>query len=143
METSIERFEKKIERVPFSTCWLWIASTMRDGYGTFFFHKKVMLAHRVAWILYKGELPDDIDVLHKCDVKYCVNPDHLYLGSDPDNATDAVIRKRNFNSAKMECIQGHPLYGANLYVFPNEKRMCRICQLERRRDWTDRNKNVK
>ncbi len=86
-----------------SGCWLWIGS-IRDGYGritvTANGKKRSREAHRVSWELHNGPLPTDhrICVCHHCDVKNCVNPEHLFLGSDQDNLDDSYakgIRKRD------------------------------------------------
>jgi len=50
--------------------------------------------HRVAWKLYHGEIPIGLHVLHKCDVRNCVNPDHLFLGTNKDNAIDCAVKGR-------------------------------------------------
>lgn len=89
-----ERFEKKYEPVTESGCWIWTASLGPTGYGQINYetrgrkYTKVMKAHRVAWLLYRGEIPSDTDVLHKCDQPLCVNPNHLFLGKAQDNVND-------------------------------------------------------
>ena len=65
----------------------------RKGYGTFYMNGTVR-AHRAAWQLLVGEIPPGQWVLHRCDVRYCVNPAHLYLGSITENARDATVRGR-------------------------------------------------
>lgn len=74
-------------------CWFWTGETQIGGYGT----HGGLLAHRVAWTLTRGEIPTDRErcfVLHKCDNRRCVNPQHLYLGSKLDNGRDTRVRKR-------------------------------------------------
>lgn len=66
-------------------CWDWKASTNMNGYGLFYFGK-VMGAHRVAYILTKGSIPDGLQVQHLCNNKKCCNPNHLELGDNSDNA---------------------------------------------------------
>lgn len=104
---------------------------MPNGYGTILLsNDKKSLVHRVAWSLFKGPIPEDLHVLHKCDVRNCVNPYHLFLGTNLDNIHDRIAkgRSRNQNIGKTLCKNGHPLAGPNLYVRPTTKhRYCRIC----------------
>ena len=87
------RFEAKFERVPFAGCWLWTAGIFeKRGYGAFAHPEQ--LAHRVAWAMYRGPIPAGMCVLHRCDVPACVNPDHLFLGTQTDNMSDKVQKRR-------------------------------------------------
>lgn len=81
--------------VPEAGCWLWTGSTTEDGHGRAWFNGKQPPAHRVSWMMHKGPIPDGQQVLHKCDVACCVNPAHLYLGTDKDNVRDRVVRGRS------------------------------------------------
>lgn len=84
-------------------CWIWFASHTIQGYGLFSYQKNgkhfARVAHRVSWEHFRGPIPDGMLVCHKCDVRSCVNPEHLFLGTDRDNTLDkfrkgrAVIRK--------------------------------------------------
>ena len=88
----------KIELIPISGCWLWTASMMANGYGQLGYKGKNAYAHRVSWILHKGQIDDGLFVLHRCDVRCCVNPAHLFLGSAKDNMHDMISKGRqNFN----------------------------------------------
>ena len=88
------RFAAKVEPDP-SGCLLWKASTVGHmGYGNVWANGRVRLAHRVAWEMHNGPIPDGALVLHTCDVPRCVNPDHLYLGDDIQNAQDKKYRGR-------------------------------------------------
>lgn len=90
----IQRFMEKIEPEPMSGCWLWTAQVNEDGYGRFRITSDWQSgAHIAAWWLFRGERRD-LSVLHKCDVRPCVNPDHLYLGTQKDNVRDAIVRGR-------------------------------------------------
>ena len=77
-------------------CWEWQAYIAPEGYGQFMIDPKSRQigAHRAAWLLFCGEIPEGKMVLHKCDNKICVNPDHLYIGDAKKNAKDAVERGR-------------------------------------------------
>lgn len=77
-------------------CWIWNGSLCgRMGYGQTQVHKKSWLTHRLFYTWYKGEIPQGMFVLHKCDVPACVNPDHLFLGDAEANAKDMVSKRRN------------------------------------------------
>jgi len=76
-------------------CWLWIGDvTNRWGYGRFGPGRKVRLAHRVSYIAFNGQIPTGLRVLHTCDVPRCVNPAHLFLGTDTDNMRDMASKGR-------------------------------------------------
>ena len=95
------RFEEKVEK---QTCWIWKAGIRgNNGYGGFRVNKtSIRLAHNVSYELYKGNIPTGLKVLHTCDNSLCVNPDHLYLGTQMDNIKDRDMkgRQRNKSSAK-------------------------------------------
>lgn len=92
-KTPEERFWEKVEMIPFHECWEWIAYKNKLGYGVFRFDNKTQLAHRISWFLKYNIMPDRL-VLHKCDNPGCVNPNHLFLGTDNDNAQDKVNKNR-------------------------------------------------
>lgn len=74
-------------------CWLWRGGTTR-GYGVFTVATKHVYAHRVSWELHKGPIENGLDVLHRCDVPLCVNPNHLFLGTQTDNVNDMWAKGR-------------------------------------------------
>jgi len=76
-------------------CWNWVAAINHAGYGLFSFEKKSRLAHRISWMIYHGEIPDGLHVLHKCDNPSCVRPSHLWLGRPEDNMKDTRIKGRS------------------------------------------------
>ncbi len=89
VRTDRQNFEKKFIKNA-SGCWNWIASMNSKGYGGFRYNKIWQGAHRVSWMLYVGVIPIGLAVLHKCNSKSCVNPDHLYVGTISDNTKDSV-----------------------------------------------------
>ncbi len=83
---------------PNSGCWLWLGHITQYGYGGSLTDpndkKKRILAHCISWTLHFGKIPDGLFVLHRCDTKACVNPNHLFLGTKKDNTHDAMKKGR-------------------------------------------------
>jgi hypothetical protein len=92
-----QRFDEKYV-IADSGCWLWQAAKNNRGYGVIGYGggNKIVLAHRLSWMLYRGDVPTGLWVLHKCDIRDCVNPEHLYLGTIKDNARDHMQRGRPY-----------------------------------------------
>ena len=89
-----KRFWARSEPEPNSGCWLWTGALFNTGYGKVFRKLVFLLAHRVAWELRHGPIPSDLNVCHRCDVPRCVNPQHLFLGTDRDNQQDSIGKGR-------------------------------------------------
>ena len=89
-----ERFFKLMERVTESGCWLWTGTVGDTGYGWIHINGGRIRAHRYSWKIHMGDIPAGMYVLHKCDVRLCVNPGHLFLGTHQDNMRDATIKGR-------------------------------------------------
>ena len=77
-------------------CWIWTGREIGKGYGYFFLRRGFIRAHRASWELHNGPIPKGMLVCHKCDVRKCVNPDHLFLGTNTDNMRDAMRKGRVF-----------------------------------------------
>lgn len=84
----MQRFWDKVDKT--TTCWLWTAST-RNGYGCFKYQGKARESHRFAYELCIEPIPSGMIICHKCDVRLCVNPDHLFLGTYHDNTIQSGI----------------------------------------------------
>ncbi len=90
------RFWSKVDQQGADGCWLWIASRNEDGYGqSYAISRKSVKAHRVSWMIANGPIAGRLQVLHKCDVRACVNPSHLFLGDTFDNMRDMYSKNRH------------------------------------------------
>jgi hypothetical protein len=132
--TLLERFEAKISPEPMSGCWLWCGNASVLGYGVAWDGRPVY-AHRLAARLYRLGDPTGKVVCHRCDVPSCVNPKHLFLGTQADNLSDMRAKGRgNFwvpewQRSKTHCLRGHEYSEANTQRY-NGKRYCRTCRRE-------------
>lgn len=93
-----QRFFNKVKKT--ESCWLWEGAITGSRYGEFFYNGKVRLAHRVSWMLHHGVIPQGLCVCHTCDVRLCINPTHLFLGTYKDNLQDAS-RKGHMQAAAL------------------------------------------
>jgi len=91
-----DRVDKTKGHGPQQDCWIWTGGKT-DGYGTIRFHGTMQKSHRVAWILTNGEIKNNAQVLHRCDNPSCVNPEHLFLGTNHDNVLDRHKKGRSKN----------------------------------------------
>lgn len=85
---------------PNSGCWIWTGTLFRGGYGGMKINGHITPAHRVAWEAYRGPIPFGLQVLHRCDVRCCVNPDHLFVGTHADNMADRNKKGRQMRGER-------------------------------------------
>ena len=105
-EMFVDRFWSKVNKngaiMPNmnTPCWVWTAGLCGTGYGRTTVNRTPLLAHRIAWILERDEIPKDssyhgVCILHRCDNRKCVNPNHLFSGSQADNIKDMTAKGRH------------------------------------------------
>lgn len=108
-EKDIARFWSHVDKS--GDCWIWKAYCNKRGYGQFGHFDKVLKAHRVAYEITYGKVPNNLEVCHHCDNPSCVNPKHLFLGTHSDNMQDESRKGRCYLQKHPELRQGekHPL----------------------------------
>src|ERR1035437_7925574 len=97
------RFWNKVQKT--DSCWIWSGTKTKSGYGQITMGKKhTVYAHRVSYEMHKGAIPDGYYVCHTCDNPSCVNPEHLFAGTNSDNILDAVSKGRHVSQAHPELL---------------------------------------
>jgi len=142
-----ELFENRYIPEPNSGCWLWLL-TGPNGYGYFRYKKTQRFAHRASWEIHNGKIPDGKLICHKCDVRSCVNPNHLFLGTHLDNNRDMMIKKRHkilkkekkINSEIAFKIYNEKGFHKNIAEKYNVSRSL-VSQIKRGEIWQDATKN--
>lgn len=133
-QSFIERFWAHVEKRGPDDCWLWTGPVISCGYGQVSVKGIAKYAHRLSLEIASGPIPGGLFVLHRCDVPRCVNPAHLFLGTQKDNINDAIAKGRidqvalanrmnEVKRAKPNCKFGHPFDR----VTPRGRRYCSIC----------------
>lgn len=145
------RFWARVPDQPGFDCWDWTGACDAYGYGMLNIRLESgqwhqARAHRIAFALCCGVVPRDLCVCHACDNRRCVNPSHLFLGTDADNVRDKESKGRGIRpgALKTHCPKGHPYDEANTYLIPSKggfRRDCRACRRSANLAWIARNAN--
>lgn len=149
----VDRLMEMFIPEPMSGCWLWLGHHNKSGHGKITIadgtkRGRKEYAHRVSWLLFRGPIPDGLHVLHDCDNPFCVNPDHLHLGTHADNMREASERGYSWKnrSKKLDLdavkhILASPETGSSLAkkfgVSPGM-----ISMVRRRKTWTHPSLNI-
>jgi hypothetical protein len=128
----------KLYRVDASGCWIWTGIVGPWGYG-WFSYRGIGAAHRASYVFFRGPIPKgrNIRVCHTCDVRLCVNPDHLWIGTQQQNIKDCALKGRHTNGAKTHCRRGHEYTTENTKYTDagngRKRRSCATCNRIRQR----------
>ncbi|MFZ9715826.1 MAG: HNH endonuclease signature motif containing protein [Ilumatobacteraceae bacterium] len=136
IELAKQRLLSKVVKT--DSCWLWGGALTSHGYGSIKFLQRRWGTHRLSYTVFKGSIPDGLMVCHSCDVRACVNPDHLWLGTNLDNQRDSESKGRahwqNCHPSQMprtHCFRGHDYSVVGFYAKVRSsgrlKRSCKEC----------------
>jgi hypothetical protein len=141
-----ERFFEKVTKT--DSCWLWTGAISSTGYGSFRIGQKIVRTHRYSYLMHIGEIPQSFEVCHTCDVRACVNPEHLWVGTKSDNMKDMFAKGRNGLSSRprTHCKRGHHLetYAMNKFLkkYNKVKRYCGECKRMRDAEYRNKKRNL-
>jgi HNH endonuclease len=146
-----DRIEENIERITESGCWIWMRAVDEDGYGRIKVKNSNRGAHKRSYEEFVGPVPDGIFVCHRCDIPSCVNPHHLFLGTNRENLEDRdrkgrQARRESHGNSKLSNqlaseIRKLRSEGASLKDLSREfgLRVATVCMVAKGRIWSDDN----
>ena len=113
-------------------CWIFKGAKNYKGYGLIGIRaSRCHAAHRVSYHIFKEPIPKGMHILHSCDVPACVNPEHLWVGTNQDNMDDMVRKRRSPGADRTHCRQGHEFTPENTGTrWDNGHRECRRCRAD-------------
>jgi hypothetical protein len=119
---------------------LWQGCVHRSGYGQFKLHGRQLAAHRMAYELRIGRIPEGLVIDHLCRVRHCVAPLHLEAVTNAENIRrgETGLRSGAYMRAKTHCPRGHAYDAANTYIRSDGSRICRTCKSRRSRNYYER-----
>lgn len=123
---AVAKFWKTFKRQK-NGCWLWPTS-IENSYGSFSAENQVYAVHRLAWALANGPVPRGLSVLHKCDVRNCGNPEHLFTGTQKENVQDMHAKGRAKKSAN--------LYDVHVHLFADDLAQIKKIAVEKGIPWS-------
>ena len=107
-EETSRRFWAKVDKTSNPNgCWEWKGAENTSHYGVFWADGKLWIAHRYAWSVMVGVIPEGMYVCHRCNNRKCVNPAHLFIGTQKDNIMDMIRKKRHLTKHKPEAVLAH------------------------------------
>ena len=135
MASVSERFWAKVDKT--GECWLWTGANV-GGYGHINIGGRMVRSHRLSYEWANGPIPKGLVVCHRCDTPACVNPAHLFAGSQRDNHKDCYVKGRRTlpngcHVSRTHCVNGHPLDGPQMRVYRyrgKDTRFCHTCRID-------------
>lgn len=138
-KTALDRLFDGVSPEPNSGCWLWTGALSAGSYGSMFFEGRMQKAHRVAWQLLRGPVPEGLDLDHLCRVRICCNPGHLEPVTRSENLRRSPLKKLQ-NVNQTHCKRGHEFTADNTMIRRNGWRACRTCMRMLIQNWRNREK---